>query len=581
MAEVQELRLVVSVDKDTNQLSVLSTELNNVDQAQAKVGKGFSEGSKHAKDFTGRAIGIKEAMKVLVPVFGATMITKFFIDAAKEAARFDKDSQKALKNSAIMWDNLKVQIGNGFLPVIKIIPGIIQGIVISFGKLRQIIEQTMAVFASVISKNINLKDEIAEINKKYDDFLKSTLDTSKSVSAETEKANQKLTDKIKELTLSRADYQRYVLQQEIKDAEEAGANREIIEQYKADKLKQIAEDEANASADYKAKAEEKIKAEIDKSLETQKQSRDAAQQIIDFMAEEGLARELARIDKETTAALEKNSKLLGTDKNYSDQSVQINTTANKKKQKAQEEALNNKYQLEKHTGQLVDILSESGADNQIAMMWNIVKAESTGYAKRMALAAALALAQGNFAQAAVAASQVAIAIGVSQYAGAEAEKTRRGAEERRMRREAELQAQADAEQRQKEAANEEKKIEDNKATYLHEQGRMSTSDYITFLKKKQEAFRQYTDDWMNLQNQINSLEAERTSEIDRQASAASSLRGEVRGMSVNTEQKQVTNNITINVEARPLDIRNVDPAWMTELATEVAKHVAAQTTGRQ
>jgi hypothetical protein len=585
--EVHELKLKVTVDKDTKQLVVLDAELNKVQQSQDQLAKGFDKGSKSSKDFTGRAVGLTNAIKVLLPVFSATIVAKFFIDAAKEAARFDVTSKKALEESQTMWRNLTIEIGKGFTPVIQFIPTLIENIVIGFAKLKRIVEQTTVLLFSLINKNIDYRAEIKKTNDDYEKFLANIRNKELYTTKDVEKAREDLLEKIKKIQLSRFDFDREMLQKEVKELLASNMDKELIEKYRSERMKQINDEQNKAIKDSKKKAEQDITDFMQQQSDLRASNAMSASQILEFIGQDELQKKLAQIESEKLAVLKKNNELVKNDKNYADKSAEIESVANKRKTAAVEEYMVKKMDLEKDATYAVDVLTAESAAQQKEMMWGIVEEEAKAYAKRMIIQAALHAASLNFAGAAIAAAQAAVALGVASYAAGEKKKTREEAEQESIRRdekirleEEEKKRKQDEEEAATQAAAEQAEADENKMKLDYEQGKVSADTYIQFLRRKQSAFKAYSNEWTSIQRDINKLEEERTRNIEDQAAGAADLRGEITGSSVNTEQKTVYNYFTITLSPSFLDISGLDEAYLRDLATKLAGYITQQTTGR-
>lgn len=562
MAEIHEIKLKVTVDKDTKELKLVNGELSDLKLSQEQLTKMVLEGGQAVKKTDDKMVNWKTTMKVLLGTFGVGFIANFFKSATLEAAKYDVASTKALNNSDRVFRNLKDTIGQGFLPVLKLLPGIVNTVALGFGRLRQGIEILMGGLGSLINKNIKYSDEVKLANERYQQFVKDVVQGEMHLSKETEKLRNDLTDKVKQLTLNKFEYERQKLKDEVTAAKEAGVDAQLVAKYNAAALKDISKREA-----------EDIRA-------VKEQNDIAYAELQQALSDKGLKQDLAAVDTRVAQQLAKNAKLMASDKKYTDQSGAIHKQAETEKSRIAFEALSKKLGLEKLTSSTVDLLVTSSADKQKEMVWNIVKEEASGYAKRMMMAAALAVAQGNWGQAALAGAQVAIAIGVARFADGEAEKVRIEAENNRIREEEQIKLQEQKLGLEQDAADESTQIQDNQTKYEYENGKISADVYIAFLKKKQQAFKAYTDSWMSVQNEIDTIEKDRVDAIQEQTAASTALRGSITGSSVSTEQKTVTNYITITLPIQVLDLNSVSESALRDLATKLWGYLNQQLTGR-
>jgi hypothetical protein len=562
VAEIHEIKLKVTVDKDTKELKLVNGELSDLKLSQEQLTKMVLEGGQAVKKTDDKMVNWKTTMKVLLGTFGVGFIANFFKSATLEAAKYDVASTKALNNSDRVFRNLKDTIGQGFLPVLKLLPGIVNTVALGFGRLRQGIEILMGGLGSLINKNIKYSDEVKLANERYQQFVKDVVQGEMHLSKETEKLRNDLTDKVKQLTLNKFEYERQKLKDEVTAAKEAGVDAQLVAKYNAAALKDISKREA-----------EDIRA-------VKEQNDIAYAELQQALSDKGLKQDLAAVDTRVAQQLAKNAKLMASDKKYTDQSGAIHKQAETEKSRIAFEALSKKLGLEKLTSSTVDLLVTSSADKQKEMVWNIVKEEASGYAKRMMMAAALAVAQGNWGQAALAGAQVAIAIGVARFADGEAEKVRIEAENNRIREEEQIKLQEQKLGLEQDAADESTQIQDNQTKYEYENGKISADVYIAFLKKKQQAFKAYTDSWMSVQNEIDTIEKDRVDAIQEQTAASTALRGSITGSSVSTEQKTVTNYITITLPIQVLDLNSVSESALRDLATKLWGYLNQQLTGR-
>ena len=577
--ELHELKLVVTVDKKTGELKVIDSELKEVSKSQKELEAQTKKGADATENITQKTLGWRSAMRVLLPAFGVGVIANFFKGAAMEAAKMDKETTKALKDSGKMWDNLKVTIGQGFLPVLKLVPAVVEGIVNAFTRLRAGVEGTIVVLAKLIpgiGKHIDLQKELVEIEEKRKKSNEELTKGEVANNEETIKARQKLVEAIDKLTKDKYTLEKEGLDKEIKAAVEAGVEAETIAKYKSVALKDIKKRETDELLQEENERNEKTQAAYEDAIDKIEASEQQKQELLAALKDEGLEKELARVQTELDTKLNQINLLMIDEQAKAELRVQTEEWATKKKAKTYEDYLKKKYNLEKWSGSAIDILTTQGADNQKVAIWGLVEEEAKSYAKRQALAAALALAQGNFAQAAIAASQIAVSLGIANYAAGEKEKTKKEADERKIRAEERLREDERRVIAQEEAAKESAEIENNKTQYAFDQGQLSTEDYIAFLKKKQSAFKAYTSEWMSLQGQIEKAEDGRTSAIQKQAKEAANLRGEIKGGAVKTEQKQITNYYTINVNANVQDIRSVEERYLRDFATRLLPYLKQQ-----
>jgi hypothetical protein len=250
----------------------------------------------------------------------------------------------------------------------------------------------------------------------------------------------------------------------------------------------------------------------------------------------------------------------------------INEKAQEEILKKQEEAIKQNEYLQKGTASMIDLILAESKEKQKEMIWSIVSEEAKAMAKRLAIQVIYLTATGQFAQAAAAAAGVAIALGVASFA--EGEKRKMEAARKRAEEERRLEEQRRREQEQ--AAKEAIEIEDNKMKYEFEHNKISYDEYIAYLKKKQKAYKEYSSDWMRIQQEIEDVEKRRTEEIQKQAVAEEKLRGEIKGTTVRAEKQEIYNYYTINITAQPLDLRNVEESWFREFATMLLAYLKKQ-----
>lgn len=138
--------------------------------------------------------------------------------------------------------------------------------------------------------------------------------------------------------------------------------------------------------------------------------------------------------------------------------------------------------------------------------------------------------------------------------------------ERELDRERQLEKERIAEQEKEateKAAESKQSIAENQVEYEYEQGKISTDVYIKQLQLKQNAFQQYSDNWVAIQRQIDSAQEQ---SIKNNISATNKIGSTIQGVTASVKSQQVTNYITINLGLQVLDVRSVDERTLTNFA---------------